>query len=101
MAEQILELFPLHDQQPGQKEDKPSDEDLLQKLREIQSTLIWQKPLHEDDLISKESLRAGHLYKRYRTIQQLPEVARVFYEKAGKLFCNSYRISDMIQDVKL
>ncbi|RFU35597.1 hypothetical protein B7463_g655, partial [Scytalidium lignicola] len=83
MAEQILELFPLKDVDVQRDEVQLTDEDFLKSVREIQNTLIWQEPVQCHSL--EKAARAGHLYKRYHTTEELPEVARIFYEKAANI----------------
>lgn len=47
--------------------------------------MLWQKPQSETDEDDDEDMhRAGQLYKRYRTIEELPDTAKVFFEAAGE-----------------
>jgi RNA polymerase I-specific transcription initiation factor RRN7 len=56
----------------------------VQRLKEVQQTLILQKfkPLQVGE--SSAVKRPGEFYKRYRKAEQLPENAKAFYELAGK-----------------
>ena len=56
----------------------------MQRLKEVQQTLILQKfkPLQVGE--SDEIKRPGEFYQRYRKAEQLPENAKAFYELAGK-----------------
>lgn len=84
MPEKILELFPLHEISP-QSNIELSDEQSISRLMKVQGSLIVQNPLadREDDN-SKEVNRPGELYRRFRTIEELPENAKAFYEIAAK-----------------
>lgn len=82
MAPQILELFPLEDLTPRPPVKSENNEDVL--LKEAQHALIFQKPKPVEEDESDEIRRPGELYKRYRTADDLPENARVLYERVGK-----------------
>lgn len=86
MPQQILDLFPLED---AVRKDSPSEDiaDLTSdRLKRMGESLAWQNPIPpkegEED---PEMHRAGSLYKHYRSVDSLPEKARLFYGKAGKL----------------
>ena len=83
MAEQVLEIFPLEELPPRPAEG-PKKEHVVPHLKQIQQDLIFQKPrpVEEDEI--EAIRRPGELYRRYRSIEDLPENARAFYEKAGK-----------------
>ena len=78
-----MELFPLQDVPPLTDEDSDNDQ-RLQRLKQVQRTLVLQesKYVEEGDDIG-EIKRPGELYKRYRTVDELPESAKSFYEMAG------------------
>lgn len=80
MPEQLLEPFPLKELPP-----RPIEEDDLAervaRLKVTQSNLIVQNAKGES---SKNINRPGELYKRYRTVEELPSTAKAFYEIAGK-----------------
>lgn len=81
MAQQILELFPLSELPP-----RPVSEDQdVPHLREIQKNLVYQKPRAVEEDESGDVKRPGDLYRRYRTVADLPENAKAFYEKAGEV----------------
>jgi hypothetical protein len=69
------------------------DEQELQKIKEIlatervrdmQANLLWQKPIKRAASQDDQSIsRPGSMYSYYRNVEDLPEKARGFYEKAG------------------
>jgi RNA polymerase I-specific transcription initiation factor RRN7 len=77
----ILEPFPLKDLPP--LAPRPSNEDeIVIRLKEVQSDLIIQEvvPVKEGEAIK----RPGELYRRYRTVEELSDIAQTFYDIAGK-----------------
>jgi RNA polymerase I-specific transcription initiation factor RRN7 len=89
VAEQILQLFPLSDLPP--KAEEGSDyEQRVERLKDVQKSLIVQKPKPVEVGESEEIKRSGELYKRYRTVEELPENAKAFYRLAGEFFSSSY-----------
>ena len=85
MAEQILELFPL-EELPRKPVKEPKQEQGIPHLKQIQQDLVFQKPRSIEEEESENIRRPGELYRRYRSVEDLPENARAFYEKAGKFF---------------
>jgi RNA polymerase I-specific transcription initiation factor RRN7 len=83
VAEQILELFPLEELPPKTIEEL-KQEQVLPHLKQIQQDLISQRPRPVEEEENGDIRRPGELYRRYRTVEDLPENARAFYEKAGK-----------------
>ena len=84
MPEQILELFPLQEL-PPRPANHTSTESSAERLRLVQDSLIVQKPVFDDeDGKSGHVTRPGELYRRYRTVEELPENAKPFYNKAGR-----------------
>jgi len=83
----ILEHFPLQDIPPLQAE--PDDrEERENRLKEVQGSLIVQKPVPTQDEEEKDDepvTRPGEFYRRYRNIDELPDDARAFYELAGMI----------------
>ncbi len=86
VAQQILDLFPLEDiirkDSPGEATSGPTSH----RLQSMGESLVWQQPIPPED--GEEDLeihRAGNFYKYYRSVECLPENARLFYDKAGKL----------------
>lgn len=53
-------------------------------MKQIQNDLLVQKskPIFHGG--GSKVNRPGELYKRYRTVEELPEMAKAFYEVAGK-----------------
>jgi nicotinic acid mononucleotide adenylyltransferase len=84
VAEQILELFPLTNLHPQPSEDS-DHEQRVESLKDVQKTLIVQKP-KPVEFGETEIRRPGELYKRYRTVEELPENAKAFYLLAGESF---------------
>jgi hypothetical protein len=83
VAEQILQLFPLSDLAPQPAEDSDYEQ-RVERLKDVQKSLIVQKPKPVEDGESEEIKRPGELYKRYRRIDELPENAKAFYGLAGE-----------------
>ncbi|TVY21399.1 RNA polymerase I-specific transcription initiation factor rrn7 [Lachnellula arida] len=83
MAEQILELFPL-EELPPKPVAEPMQEQSIPRVKQVQQDLISQKPLPLEDDESEKINRPGELYRRYRRVEDLPENARIFYEKAAE-----------------
>ncbi|KAB8303486.1 hypothetical protein EYC80_004900 [Monilinia laxa] len=84
VPEQILELFPLPDitseATVGIVEPDPID-----RAKEVHKTLTLQKPVaHTDVNEPRDIVRPGEMYRRYRTIAELPESAQAFYEIAAR-----------------
>jgi len=60
------------------------DEARVTRLKDVQKSLIIQKPHPVGEFGDREMKRSGEFYKRYRTIGDLPEDAKAFYVLAGK-----------------
>lgn len=84
VAKQILELFPVEDLPPHVNIE--SDQEQIEtKLKQVQSGLLLQTPVPKEAGEEQEDInRPGELYRRYRTVEELPESAKAFYERAGK-----------------
>lgn len=83
VPEQLLQLFPLGEIAPWPVEESDHTQKEI-RLKQIQSDLLVQK---SKPLISgggSKVNRPGELYKRYRTVEELPATAKAFYELAGK-----------------
>lgn len=64
-----------------------ADPDPINRAKEVHKTLTLQKPVARvDDEESQDIVRPGEKYRRYRTVEELPESAKAFFEIAGKLF---------------
>ncbi|ESZ98666.1 60S ribosomal protein L40 [Sclerotinia borealis F-4128] len=84
VPEQILELFPLPDI-PSEATVGIVDPDPINRAKEVHKTLTLQKPVARmDDEESENIVRPGEMYRRYRTIEELPESAKAFYEIAAR-----------------
>jgi RNA polymerase I-specific transcription initiation factor RRN7 len=81
VPEQILELFPLSDLSPLPPENPCSDK-CVERLKRVQHNMVLQKPKPVDGA-SQDVRRPGDLYRRYRSIKEVPENAKAFYELAG------------------
>ena len=82
VAEQILEQFPLQDLPPLAVADSSNDQ-RLERLKHVQNNLVLQisKSVEGDE--AGDIKRPGELYKRFGTVDELPESAKAFYEIAG------------------
>jgi len=81
-------MFPLNDIPSMLDEDDLHCGADTDRLRSVQQSLILQDPDPADERAgSGKVLRAGELYKRYRTETELPTEARAFFELAGMLYC--------------
>lgn len=77
----MLELFPLERLPPRPAEDDDLAE-RISRLKVTQNNLIVQKAKGD----SRNNVnRPGELYKRYRTVEELPATAKAFYELAGRV----------------
>jgi hypothetical protein len=78
----ILDLFPLEDVIAKDAMSESVPDPTSERLKRMGESLIWQRPVaFEDD---PEIHRAGNFYRYYRSVDTLPDKARVFYNKAGK-----------------
>lgn len=69
------------------------DPDPIERAKEVHKTLTLQKPVPTMNREEPEDiLRPGEMYKRYRTVEELPESAKAFYEIAGKFLSFSIRL---------
>lgn len=79
-----MELFPLPDI-TSEATIGIVEPDPINRAKEVHKTLTLQKPVAHMDVNEPEDIvRPGELYRRYRTIAELPESAKAFYEIAGK-----------------
>jgi hypothetical protein len=60
------------------------DEIRVARLKDVQKSLIIQEPHPIGEFGDRDMKRPGEFYKRYRTIEDLPENAKAFFELAGK-----------------
>lgn len=85
MAQQLLDYGPLPTL-PPQPPSGLSQEQSLERLKEVHHSLIVQKPRTAEGVNGSENIsRPGQLYRRYRNVQELPQNAKTFYEIAGKI----------------
>ncbi|KAG9231397.1 60S ribosomal protein L40 [Amylocarpus encephaloides] len=82
MPQQILDLFPLEDILPQAKE-QPDPEAGNRTLKKIHEALKIQKPL-EGKGEDEDTKRPGELHRRYRSVEELPENAKCFFELAAE-----------------
>ncbi|KAF7900230.1 uncharacterized protein EAF01_007532 [Botrytis porri] len=84
VPQQVLELFPLPDILP-ETTMAIVDPDPINRAKEVHKTLILQKPVAcVDDEESQDIVRPGEKYRRYRTVEELPESAKAFFEIAAR-----------------
>jgi len=84
VSEQILQIFPLKDLPPQPDEADSHKEQDIANLKDVQRGLLLQERQQvEGEDESKVIVRAGELYKRYRTEEELPREANAFFELAG------------------
>ncbi len=57
----------------------------LQRVKVIQSSLILHQPFEEREDLEEERLRPGSRYRHYRSSQDIPQNARLFFETVAKL----------------
>ena len=83
VAEQILKLFPLPDTlQPVP--ELPDYEERAERLKQVQQNSIFRKSRSVQEEDDGNVTRPGEYYRRYRTVDELPEEAKTFYEIAGR-----------------
>jgi RNA polymerase I-specific transcription initiation factor RRN7 len=83
----ILEHFPIQDL-PARSAEPDDQDERASRLKQVQRSSIVQKPVPIQDEEAEEEevmTRPGELYRRYRTVDELPDNARAFYKLAGKL----------------
>lgn len=56
----------------------------MNMLKRVQQRLVPKTPKAVGNG-DKEAKRPGELYKRYRSLEELSDVAKAFYELAGKI----------------
>ncbi|TGO72654.1 hypothetical protein BELL_0431g00080 [Botrytis elliptica] len=84
VPQQILELFPLTDI-ISETTMEIVDPDPINRAKEVHKTLTLQKPVARvDDEESQDIVRPGEKYRRYRTVEELPESAKAFFEIAAR-----------------
>lgn len=83
MPQQLLDLFPLQDLPPEKAENDSASESYHHRVKQVQSTLTWHKPIPAREDRRDDLTRPGTLYKHYRKIDDLPAMAKSFYEKSG------------------
>ncbi|KAF5874667.1 putative ubiquitin-60s ribosomal protein l40 fusion protein [Botrytis fragariae] len=84
VPQHILELFPLSDTIPDTAMGIV-DPDPINRAKEVHKTLTLQKPVaHVDDDEFQDIVRPGEKYRRYRTIEELPESAKAFFKIAAR-----------------
>lgn len=89
VAREILEHFPIQDL-PLRPADKDDQDERVNRLKQVQSNLVTQRPVPVQDDEEYESMnRPGELYRRYRTVEELPDNAKAFYKVAG-----TFRLND-------
>ncbi|KAI9736039.1 MAG: Pol I core factor CF [Claussenomyces sp. TS43310] len=87
IPQQILDLAPLDELPPPEasRSLQPDVDPTLDRLRKIQSNLIWHQPIPLEAGEGGPIIqRPGSHYKHYRTVQELPRLAKSFYEQAGE-----------------
>jgi hypothetical protein len=85
VPQQILDLFPIEELSPTRLNVANGEESHTERLKRIQGNLIWHKPVpvqNEDEEKSGVN-RPGSFYRHYRSVDDLPIKATVFFEKAG------------------
>jgi hypothetical protein len=86
VPQQILNLFPLEDVITKDSPIEAIPDPTTDRLKRMGESLVWQEPSKEREN-NPELHRAGNFYRYYRSVDILPEKARGFYSKAGKLKC--------------
>ena len=83
----ILDHFPLNEL-PADATINDNEDTTIRRVKEIHETMLIQRPIpvSNQDAV-KEIRRPGELYRRWRTIDDLPENARAFCEVAGTVQC--------------
>lgn len=98
MAEQILELFPVNEP-PARAIEGVKEVQGIHALKHIQRNLIFQTPKPVEKNESSKIKRPGKSYRKYRKVEDLPENAKAFYERAGK-FTLCLRVSYILANVQ-
>jgi RNA polymerase I-specific transcription initiation factor RRN7 len=85
VPQQILNLFPLEESISKETVQENEADPTSERLKRMGESLVWQKPVAPEDEEGTEIYRAGNFYRYYRSVDSLPDRARTFYDKAGKL----------------
>ncbi|CZS92264.1 related to polymerase I core factor (CF) subunit [Rhynchosporium agropyri] len=83
LSEELLQHFPLDDVPPPAAEHDPRMDQDLKRLKDIQGSLILQKPISIEEAKGSDIVRSGELYERYRTVESLPQEALAFFSMAA------------------
>jgi RNA polymerase I-specific transcription initiation factor RRN7 len=83
VAEEILELFPVSEPPPRVIEDV-KEKSGISALKEIQQNLIFHTSKRVEENEGSHLKRPGEFYRKYRKVENLPEDAKAFYERAGQ-----------------
>lgn len=87
VPQQLLDFFPLQDLSPMDSDQKDEADSIENRLRRLTQSLTWQKPIPTKNGEEEAEInRPGSFYRRYRSVEDLPESARAFYDKAGRLY---------------
>lgn len=98
MPKAILEQFPLQELPPlPPKDQKHEEEEVTRRLKEVQKNLVVVEPVESSSNEKGKIVRPGELYSRYRTVDELPENAKAFFEIAAKNVGIS--VSDLVRGV--
>ncbi|KAI8941544.1 hypothetical protein NX059_002761 [Plenodomus lindquistii] len=84
----LYEMFPIESDKPPRPPKELSAEtslvDQLEVVKAVHSSMITVAAI-PDDAAGPQSLRPGQAYQLWKTADQLPQHAKVLYEKAGRL----------------
>ncbi len=86
----LCDIFPINATEPTTANEPESEQlavarEKLQRVKIIQSSLILHQPFEEREDLEEECLRPGSRYRHYRSSQDIPQNARLFFETVAKL----------------
>jgi RNA polymerase I-specific transcription initiation factor RRN7 len=86
ISQQLLDLFPLEDlPQEVDTASTPKGQQVEEdRLKRMVQSLSWQKPRRRDKSGEPIANRPGSDYPRYRSVEELPEAAKLLFAKAAK-----------------
>ncbi|KAF7509431.1 hypothetical protein GJ744_007994 [Endocarpon pusillum] len=94
----ILDMFPLHSLEPsGTLRSMQREHELegaaIQRAHSTTHSLEFQGPITDDEVGDQEAniKRPGEEYKSYRSEEELPDIAKVFFRAAAEIACTSVK----------
>ncbi len=98
MNKEILKMFPLHGLEPSGKlrsieREQELEEATTQRARATTNAIRFQRPKTDDEGGDQETniMHPGEEYQSYRSEEELPHIAKVFFKEAAETACTSVK----------